>query len=144
MKVVYHTPEDAVEFNFEKFYESLNNYEKIGRNELEEALTALKDRDLVHVSVLVELGVKLIKEEGNARKFYDDHYDANQNFERLRRITGYLVGTLSRWNDAKQAEEHDRVKHGVACTYSAENKAYIEAEKAKLAGSEQNEYHKGM
>lgn len=32
-------------------------------------------------------------------------------FERIRRITGYLVGTMERWNDAKTAEEHDRVKH---------------------------------
>jgi len=32
-------------------------------------------------------------------------------FERIRRLTGYLVGTLDRWNDAKRAEEHDRVKH---------------------------------
>ena len=34
-------------------------------------------------------------------------------FERIRRITGYLVGTLDRFNDAKRAEEHDRVKHGI-------------------------------
>ncbi len=32
-------------------------------------------------------------------------------FERIRRITGYLVGTLDRFNNAKQAEERDRVKH---------------------------------
>lgn len=32
-------------------------------------------------------------------------------FERIRRISGYLVGTLDRWNDAKKAEEKDRVKH---------------------------------
>lgn len=32
-------------------------------------------------------------------------------FERIRRITGYLVGDLSRFNPAKQAEEHDRIKH---------------------------------
>ena len=32
-------------------------------------------------------------------------------FERIRRITGYLVGTVDRWNDSKRAEEHDRVKH---------------------------------
>ena len=32
-------------------------------------------------------------------------------FERIRRITGYLVGTLNRWNNAKRAEERDRVKH---------------------------------
>jgi ribonucleoside-triphosphate reductase len=35
------------------------------------------------------------------------------HFERIRRITGYLVGTLERFNDAKRAEEHDRVKHNV-------------------------------
>ncbi|MDK2800988.1 MAG: hypothetical protein PWQ70_2607 [Clostridiales bacterium] len=34
-------------------------------------------------------------------------------FERIRRITGYLVGDLSRWNDAKRAEERDRVKHSL-------------------------------
>ena len=32
-------------------------------------------------------------------------------FERIRRITGYLVGGLERFNDGKQAEERDRVKH---------------------------------
>ena len=34
-------------------------------------------------------------------------------FERIRRITGYLVGTTDRFNNAKQAEEKDRVKHGL-------------------------------
>ena len=34
-------------------------------------------------------------------------------FERIRRITGYLVGNMDRWNDAKTAEERDRVKHNV-------------------------------
>ena len=34
-------------------------------------------------------------------------------FERIRRVTGYLTGTLDRWNDAKRAEERDRVKHGI-------------------------------
>lgn len=33
-------------------------------------------------------------------------------FERIRRITGYLVGTLERFNDAKRSEVEDRVKHG--------------------------------
>ena len=33
------------------------------------------------------------------------------HFERIRRITGYLVGTMNRWNNAKRQEEHDRVKH---------------------------------
>lgn len=37
--------------------------------------------------------------------------EGNIKFERIRRITGYLVGTLDRFNDAKKAEERDRVKH---------------------------------
>lgn len=37
----------------------------------------------------------------------------DSKFERIRRITGYLVGTLTRWNSAKKAEEEDRVKHEV-------------------------------
>lgn len=32
-------------------------------------------------------------------------------FEKIRRITGYLVGDMSRWNNGKTAEESDRVKH---------------------------------
>lgn len=34
-------------------------------------------------------------------------------FDRTRRITGYLVGNLERFNNAKRAEERDRVKHGL-------------------------------
>lgn len=46
----------------------------------------------------------------------DDSFDVRYElqapkFERIRRITGYLVGTTDRWNNAKQAEEHERVKH---------------------------------
>ena len=37
----------------------------------------------------------------------------NVPFERIRRITGYLVGTMDRWNDGKRAEESERVKHSV-------------------------------
>ena len=35
-----------------------------------------------------------------------------EGFERIRRITGYLVGTVDRFNNAKRAEVRDRVKHG--------------------------------
>ena len=37
-------------------------------------------------------------------------------FDRIRRITGYLVGTLDRFNSGKRAEEHDRVKHNISCS----------------------------
>ena len=47
-------------------------------------------------------------------EFVDMAYVLEQvPFERIRRITGYLVGTMDRWNDAKRAEERDRVKHGM-------------------------------
>ncbi len=38
-------------------------------------------------------------------------HDGGPQFERIRRITGYLVGTMDNWNDAKSSEEKDRVKH---------------------------------
>ena len=37
-----------------------------------------------------------------------------EKFERVRRVTGYLTGDMRFWNDAKQAEERERVKHGVS------------------------------
>lgn len=73
-----------------------------------------------------ELYVEYVKEKFPGRKINeitlkpDGEYidiswvlDELQPFERIRRITGYLVGTLNRWNDGKRAEESDRVKHGV-------------------------------
>ena len=46
--------------------------------------------------------------------FVELRYDfGHVPFDRIRRITGYLVGTLDRFNDAKRCEEHDRVKHAV-------------------------------
>lgn len=46
--------------------------------------------------------------------YVDLDYDfGHVPFDRIRRITGYLVGTLDRFNDGKRAEERDRVKHGM-------------------------------
>ena len=56
-------------------------------------------------------------------------------FERLRRITGYLVGSLERWNDGKKAEEHDRVKHNVSGIYTKAQKAARECAKANSAAA---------
>ena len=54
----------------------------------------------------------IIKVDGD---YVDLEYilDEKRPFQRLRRITGYLVGSLDRWNNGKRAEEHDRVKHAV-------------------------------
>ena len=46
--------------------------------------------------------------------YADLNYEFEQvPFERIRRITGYLVGTMDHWNSAKAAEEADRVKHSL-------------------------------
>ena len=59
-----------------------------------------------------ELASLTLKIDG---EFVDMSYEFEEiPFERIRRITGYLVGTLDRFNNAKKAEEHDRVKHDVS------------------------------
>lgn len=47
----------------------------------------------------------------NEMEYDSKKYGEGVGFERLRRITGYLVGDVSRWNDGKKAELDDRVKH---------------------------------
>ena len=49
-----------------------------------------------------------------------DYTFSNVPFERIRRITGYLVGTVDRFNNAKRAEVESRVKHGLDCACSLE------------------------
>ena len=44
-------------------------------------------------------------------KIKDGMVGEGVKFERIRRVTGYLVGSMDRWNNGKRAEEHDRVKH---------------------------------
>ena len=56
-------------------------------------------------------GIELKEVEGDSDSV-DIYYDVGvKPFLRLRRVTGYLVGDLTRFNNAKRAEEHDRVKH---------------------------------
>lgn len=43
-------------------------------------------------------------------------------FERIRRITGYLVGSMDTWNNAKKAEERDRVKHTMEVKHGDKNR----------------------
>ncbi len=115
--IVYFEPSDTVKFDIERYENSLNKYAKVPRGAIEEAVKQLDEYETLHVSRLVSTGVGLIEQfsdEDSARKYYDDHSKYfGEKFERLRRITGYLVGTLDRWNDGKRAEESQRVKHSV-------------------------------
>ena len=61
-----------------------------------------------HNRKLATLDVHVDGEEVDLRYTFE-----NIPFERLRRITGYLVGTTERWNDAKKDELKDRVTHSI-------------------------------
>ena len=117
-KIIYRSSNDAENFDLKRFVKSLNKYAKISEAEVKDALEEFEQYETMHVSCLVEVGMRLIAEkkgEAEAKEYFDAHseYFDEGKFERLRRITGYLVGTLDRWNDAKKAEEKARVKHCV-------------------------------
>ena len=117
-KIIYKNQNDATNFDLKRFVKSLNRYAKISESEAEKALEDFEQYETMHVSCLVEVGMKLIAEKKDAetaKEYFDQYaeYFDEGKFERLRRITGYLVGTLDRWNDAKKAEEKARVKHSV-------------------------------
>ena len=115
--IIYFSQDDAEKFDYDRFKKSLNDYAKVPDADIKAALKTLDNYENLHVSRLVETGALLIAKDGSeeaAKKYYDAHdqYFGNK-FERLRRITGYLVGSLDRWNDGKRAEEAARVKHSV-------------------------------
>lgn len=63
--------------------------------------------------IIDEIILEFIKDkDGNEDVLIETHKHSIP-FNRIRRITGYLVGTLERFNNGKRAEERDRVKHGV-------------------------------
>ena len=117
-KIIYRNPQEVENFDLKRFEKSISHYAKVSEKEVKEALKEFDQYETMHVSCLVEVGMKLIAEkadEQTAKEYFKEHevwFDEGK-FERLRRITGYLVGTLDRWNDAKKAEEHARVKHSV-------------------------------
>ncbi len=117
-KILYKNPNDAEAFDMSRFLKSLNKYAKVSEKEVKEAMKDYSQYETMHVSCLVEIGMKLIGKNAGEEAM-KDYFKENEEwfdegrFERLRRITGYLVGTLDRWNDAKKAEEKARVKHCV-------------------------------
>lgn len=124
-KIIYKNSNEIENFNMKRFVASLSKYAKISEKEAEEALADYDQYETMHVSCLVEAGMKLIGAKAGdkaMKEYFDEHSEwfEEGRFERLRRITGYLVGTLDRWNDAKKAEEKARVKH---CVNSAINDA---------------------
>ncbi len=81
----------------------------------EEIRAYIRRGNLQNMNTIVD-GLNLVVDGEDIEITYDL---APVPFDRIRRITGYLVGSMNRWNDAKTAEEHDRVKHVIptcSCT----------------------------
>lgn len=76
--------------------------DELPAEELREYVTQMREAHLLMKSMTVTADGDFVNIEVHT---------ACRPFERLRRITGYLVGSMPRWNDAKRAEEADRVKH---------------------------------
>lgn len=116
--IIYRNPNEVESFDLKRFVKSLSKYAKVSEKDVKEALADFDQYEDLHVSCLVEAGMNLIGKKADkktVKEYFEDHaewFDEGK-FERLRRITGYLVGTLDRWNDAKKAEESARVKHSV-------------------------------
>ena len=129
--IIYFDASDAQKFDLERYAKSLNSYAKVSKADIQAALKDLENYENLHVSRLVETGAALIAKNSDletAKTYIDDHDQYfGSKFERLRRITGYLVGTLDRWNDGKKAEEAARVKHSVnSCIDDAMRQARLE------------------
>ena len=78
--------------------------EKLTFNDAEETLKYLNE--------ISEFPVAALNITWNSKGYLDCYYELQPpKFERIRRITGYLTGDLTSWNDAKRHEESERVKH---------------------------------
>ena len=85
---------------------------ELGKDMTEEEFQQYVDRGRLAHKTLKLIGVTVKMEPGS--EDIDVSYEYQKTpFERIRRITGYLVGTLDRFNDAKRHEVEDRVKHGL-------------------------------
>ena len=87
MKIIYKSEQDIKEFDMNKYLKSLNKYGKVTKEQVEKELENYP-YDPLHVSCLVEIGIKLLPDKDSARAYYKDHKEEGRSFERLRRITG--------------------------------------------------------
>lgn len=113
--ILFNKPSETEKFDKEKFLNSLRQFGEFDSKIVDEGLKELSQFPELHYSRLIELGIKSFKNNEDAKKYFERYQiEESESFERLRRITGYLVGTLDRWNDGKRAEEAARVKHTIS------------------------------
>ena len=89
-----------------KFYAYENGYEiDIDEKEKQGYIDYVKEKNPKKIIKYIKVTL-----DGD---FANLEYEVEEEpFDRIRRITGYLVGDTRYWNNAKKAEERDRVKHG--------------------------------
>ncbi len=113
--ILFNKPSETEKFDKEKFLNSLRQFGEFDSKIVDEGLKELSQFPELHYSRLIELGIKSFKNNEDAKKYFERYQiEESVSFERLRRITGYLVGSLDRWNDGKKAEEAARVKHTIS------------------------------
>lgn len=113
--ILFNKPSETEKFDKEKFLNSLRQFGEFDSKIVDEGLKELSQFPELHYSRLIELGIKSFKNNEDAKKYFERYQiEESESFERLRRITGYLVGSLDRWNDGKKAEEAARVKHTIS------------------------------
>lgn len=113
--ILFNKPSETEKFDKEKFLNSLRQFGEFDSKIVDEGLKELSQFPELHYSRLIELGIKSLKNDEDAKKYFERYkIEESESFERLRRITGYLVGSLDRWNDGKRAEEAARVKHTIS------------------------------
>lgn len=113
--ILFNKPSETEKFDKEKFLNSLKQFGEFDSKIVDEGLKELSQFPELHYSRLIELGIKSFKNNEDAKKYFERYQiEESVSFERLRRITGYLVGSLDRWNDGKKAEEAARVKHTIS------------------------------
>jgi anaerobic ribonucleoside-triphosphate reductase len=92
---------DKQTMNDEELYHEILNVDRMTEELYEQVL------DRCHI----EHCSKPDRKPRNDEERSEEGPGAGIGFERIRRITGYLVGDVSRWNDGKKSELNDRVKH---------------------------------
>lgn len=90
-----------------------------------------RDMAVREIQRAVEAVEDHIRQQDKVQDFADPLVGQNVPFERIRRITGYLVGSIDRFNNAKRAEEQDRVKHAVEPARIADQLAAAEQQRSQ-------------
>lgn len=96
------------EFDFDGQIVKFDNFDNATKNIAKDYLVYVNEHKVHKDYVVDTITIHMEGEEADLNVVYQQ---TKPKIERIRRITGYLSGDTTTWNDAKRAEERDRVKH---------------------------------